>query len=160
MSKTWYNMTTIEKETLLNAAIETLRSIHIDDCGHDLDKLDNETAIGWHKSNNEKIDKFFSLNKKLIELQNCEPKIKSDSESIQKFVIRAAELFHESICHQFKKTDLTPTQRWLVFGRIINILFQNHYGMSFNLADERIKRAENESIRPQHSAQETTENKN
>ena len=39
---------------------EALRSMHIDGCGWNLDKMTDsesvEMLIGWHKSNNEKIE--------------------------------------------------------------------------------------------------------
>ena len=36
--------------------VKVLESMHIDDCGVDIDELDIETARGWHKSNNERIE--------------------------------------------------------------------------------------------------------
>jgi translation elongation factor EF-1beta len=52
----------------LRLVIETIKPMHIDDIGYDLDKLDIETAITWHKSNNEKIEMLLS------KIENGEPK--------------------------------------------------------------------------------------
>jgi hypothetical protein len=49
---------TLEKQKKeIDSLKDVLRSMHIDTpMGWDLDKIDLQTAIGWHKSNNQKIE--------------------------------------------------------------------------------------------------------
>lgn len=45
---------------------------------------------------------------------------------------------HEMITYEFG--DATPQQRWLLYGRVVSILFSGHYKMSIDATQERIKK--------------------
>ena len=48
------------KTEAIGELVNLLSSMHIDEMGWNLQKTDVETLVGWHKQNNEKIEKYLS----------------------------------------------------------------------------------------------------
>lgn len=73
--------------------------------------------------------------------------MKNSSAQIKQFVSDQADAIHSKLLAHMHKTDLTGEQKWLVYGRIIQLLFSNHFKFSIKMADEELTDAELEILR-------------